>query len=99
MPVYKDMTREYQMGAGRDLLVKKNGDVYNIAIFEIASEFRSVSFPISSWSMFTRELREIDNTVSELQTNPQLKYTHHIGGGFYISMTAGFLDQMGFCSQ
>ena len=85
------MTREYKLGAGRVLMVKKNEDVYNIAIFEMTSEFRSVSFPLFRLSTVTRALSEIDNAVSELQTNSQLKYVYHIGDGFYIFVTAGFL--------
>ena len=29
--------------------------------------------------------------VNELLSNPQLKYTYHIGGGFYVSVMADFL--------
>ena len=85
------MTREYLLGAGGVLMVKKNGDVYNITIFEMASEFRSVPFPLCQWSTFTRTLSEIDITIGELQTNPQLKNVYHIDGGFYVSVTAGFV--------
>ena len=81
MRVYKNMTREYTLCAGRVLMAKKNEDFYNIPIFKIASEFRSVPFALCLWSIFTRALSEIDNAVSELQTNPQLKYTYHIGDG------------------
>ena len=85
------MTREYKLGASRVLTVKKNEDVYNIAIFEMASESRSVVFSLSRWSTLTRAQSEIGNAVSELQTNLQLKYAYHIDGGFYVFVTACFL--------
>ena len=90
MPIYKNMIREYKLEAGTVLMAKK-GNVYNTTIFEMASEIRSVPFPVCRWSIFTRALSEIDNDVSELQTNPQLKCVYHISGGFYISVTTGFL--------
>ena len=91
MLVYKNMTREYKLGAGRVLMNKKNGDVYNIKIFKMVSEFRSIKFPLSRWSTFTRALIEIDNVVSELQINQHLKNTYYIGGGFNVFVTVGFL--------
>ena len=39
--------------------------------------------------MFTWALSEIDNVIRELQTNPQQKYVFHVGGGFYVAVTAG----------
>ena len=89
-PVYKNMTRVFSLGAGRSLVVKKNGDVYSIMIFEMGSDKRRLDFPLVHRSSFTRAFDEIDNAVNNLKTNQQLKYSNNIGGGYYISVTAGY---------
>ena len=84
------MTREYILCAGRSLVVKRKGDVYSIMIFEMGSENRRLEFPLVRWSSVNRAFDEIDNAVNDLKTNHQLKYSYHIGGGYYDSVTAGY---------
>ena len=90
MPVYKNMTRGYSLGAGQSLVVKKKGDVYSIMIFEMGSDNRGLKFPLVRWSPFTGAFDEIDNAVNDLQTNHQLKYSYHIAGCYNVSVTAGY---------
>ena len=33
---------------------------------------------------------EVQNAIYEIHTNLQLKFRHHIGGGYYISVSADF---------
>ena len=89
MLVYKNMTREYSLGVGRCLVVKQRGDVYSIMVFQMKSDNRRLGFPMVRWSSFTRAIYEIDNAVDDLKTNLPLKYSYHIGGGYYLSVIAG----------
>ena len=90
MEVYKNMTREYSLDGGRSLVVKTKGDVYSIMIFEMGSENRRLEFTLVRWSSFTQAIDEIDNAVNDWKTNYQLKYSYHIGGGYYVSVKAGY---------
>ena len=71
------------------IIQKKKADVYSIMIFEMGSDNRSLEFPMVCCSLFTQPIGEIDNTFNGLKTNHQLKYSYHIGGGYYVSVTAG----------
>ena len=84
------MTREYSLGDGRSLVVKKKSEVYSIMIFEMESDNRRLEIPLVHWSSFIWASDEIDNAVNNLKTNHQLKYSYHIGGGYNVSVTAGY---------
>ena len=85
------MTREYSLDADPFLLVKMNGDVYRIMIFQKGSDYRRQEFPLVRWLSFTRAMDEIDNAANNLKTNNhQLTYSYHIGSGYYVSVAAGY---------
>ena len=90
MHVYKNMTREHSLGADRSLVVKRNGDVYTIMIFEMGFDNRRLEFPLVRWSSFTRAFDEIDIAVNDLKTNHQFKNSSHISGGYHVSVTGGY---------
>ena len=56
----------------------------------MGSDNRYVDFSIVRWASFVRAIDEAQNAIYEIHTNPQLKFRHHIGGGFYISVSANF---------
>ena len=64
--------------------------VYKIKIYEMGSDNRYVNFSIVRLASFVRAIDEAQNAIYEIHTNPQLKFRHHIGGGYYISMSANF---------
>ena len=45
---YKNTATEYKMGVNRLLVAKMKDDVYNITIFEMASEFEKANFPVGA---------------------------------------------------
>ena len=52
----------------------------------MGSDNQYVDFSIVRWASFD----EAHNAIHEIHTNPQLKFRHHIGGGYYISVSANF---------
>ena len=58
MADYKNTTTEYKMGVGRLLVAKTKDDVYNITIFEMASEFEKRIFPSVLVDVYSRHVRD-----------------------------------------
>ena len=75
---------------GRVLFAQKKGSVYKIKIFELGSDNRYVDFSIVRWASFARAIDEAQNALYEIHTKPQLKFHHHIGGVYYIFLSADF---------
>ena len=72
------------------LFAHKNGPVCKIKIYEVGSDNRYVDFSIVRWASFVRAIDEAQNAIYEIHTNTQLKFRHHIGGGYYIFVSANF---------
>ena len=72
------------------MFAQKKGAVYKIKIYKMGSDNSYVDFTIVRWASFVRAMDEIQNALYEIYTNPQLKFRHHIGGGYYISVSADF---------
>ena len=90
MSNFASMRKHFNLVAGRVLLAQKKGSVYQIKIYEMGSDNRYVDFSIVRWDSFIRAIDEAQNAIYEIHTNPQLKFQHHIGGGYYISVSANF---------
>ena len=90
MSKFASMTKHFNLGSGRVLFAQKKGSIYKIKIFEMGSGNRYVDFSIVRWASFVRAIDEVQNAIYEIHTNPQLKFRHHIGGGYYISVSANF---------
>ena len=56
----------------------------------MGSDNRYVDFSIMRWASFDRAIDEAQNAICEIHTNPPLKFRYHIGGGYYISVSADF---------
>ena len=85
-----NMSKQFNLGSGRVLFAQKKGAVYKIKIYEMVSDNRYVDSTIVRWTSFVRAIDEVQNALYEIHTNPQLKFRHHIGGGYYISVSADF---------
>ena len=72
------------------LIAQNKGSVYQIKIFEMGSDNRYVNFSIVRWASFVRAIDEAQNAIYEIHTKTQLKFRHHIGGSYYISVSANF---------
>ena len=72
------------------MFAEKKVSVYKNKIFEMGSDIRYVDFSIVRWASFVRAVDEVQNAIYELHTNSQIKFRHHIGGGYYVSVAADF---------
>ena len=90
MSNFANMSKQFSLGSGRVLFAQKKGAVYKIKIYEMGSDNRYVDFTIVRWASFFRAIDEVQNALYEIHTNPQLKFRHHVGGGYYISVSADF---------
>ena len=87
---FASMTKHFNLGSGRVLFAQKKGSIYKIKIFEMGSDNRYADFSIVRWVSFVRGIDEVQNAIYEINTNPQLKFRHHFGDGYYISVSANF---------
>ena len=90
MSNFASMTKHFNLGSGRVLFAEKKGSVYKIKIFEMGSNNRYADFSIVIWASFVRAIDEVQNATYEIHTNSQLKFRQHIGGGYYVSVSADF---------
>ena len=90
MSNFANMSKHFNLGAGRVLFAQMKGSVYQIKIYEMGSNNRYVDFSIVRWTSFVRAIDEAQNAIYEIHTNSQLTFQHYIGGGYYISVSANF---------
>ena len=90
MSNFANMWKHFNLVSGRVLFAHKKGSVCKIKIYEMKSDNRYVDFSIVRWASFVRAIDETPNAIYDIHTNPQLKCRHHIGGGYYISVSANF---------
>ena len=84
------MMREYTLGVNRRVVVdKKNGEFF-ITIEEPGSDKKSVILPAKRWAALIAYESQIDQSVIYLQTNQYVKFSTHIGGAYFISITTGY---------
>ena len=90
MSNFASMRKHFSQGSGRVLFAQKNGSIYKIKIFEMGSNSRFVDFSIVRWASFVRAIDKAQKALYEIHTRPKLKFPHHIGGGYYVSVSADF---------
>ena len=90
MPNFAGMRNHFSLGSGPVLFAQKKRSVYKIKIVKMGSDNRYVDFSVARWALFVRAIDEAQNPLYENHTNPQLKFRHHVGGGYYNSVSADF---------
>jgi hypothetical protein len=84
------MTREYVLGANRRVVVdKKNGEFF-VTIEEPGTEKKSVTLTAKRWAALVASEPLIDQSVNSLQGDQYVKFSTHIGGAYFISVTSGY---------
>ena len=90
MSNFANMRKHFNLQSGCVLFAQQKVSVYKIKICDMGSDNRYVDFSIMRWASFVRAIDEAQNTICEIHTNSQLKFRHHIGVGYYISVSANF---------
>ena len=68
MSNFANMSKHFNLGAGRVLFAQKKGSVYQIKIYEMGSDNRHVEFSIVRWASFVRAIEEAQNAIYEIHT-------------------------------
>ena len=76
------MEKQYDISANRRIIVKDS----NITI----EGTKSVTLSPIRWSSLVASVPEIDQSLELLENNQYVKYSKHLGGGYYIGITTGF---------
>ena len=78
-------------GNNRFLSVEGSGKSLRVLIFEEGADKKIATFTPARWAQFVLILDEIGDNVKSLSV-PQsnVRYQNHIGGRWYVSITAGF---------
>ena len=87
---FTSLTKHFILGPSRVLFAQNKDSVYKSKNFEIGSDNRYVDFSIVRWASFVQAIDEVQSAIYEIHTNPQLKFRHNMGGGYYISVSADF---------
>ena len=82
MSNFANMSKHFNLGARHVLFAEKKDSVYQIKIYEVGSDNRYADFSIARWASFVCAIDEAQNVIHEIHANPQLKFLHHIGGGY-----------------
>jgi len=65
---------------------REGGELYVV----IKDDVKSIELPSKRWSTFVRQLDNIEEAVKQLREQQYVKYFHHIGDNWYVSVTTGF---------
>ena len=78
-------TKKYTIGEKRYVVVKKS----EIRVLEDGSK-KAATFIYSRWAQMVQHFDEIDNAVSKMAKEEEVKLQLHIGGAWYVSVTSGY---------
>ena len=82
MSNFASMTKHFSLASDRVLFAQKKGSIYKHKIFEMGLDSRFVDFSIVRRASFVRAIDEVQNAIYEIHINTQLKFRHHIDGGY-----------------
>jgi hypothetical protein len=85
------MAEEYVIDSRRHVTVKQENGEFNITIEEPGSIAKCVTLPARRWAALLAYESEIDGSVHRLQAKQNVHYKSHLGGGYFVSVTTGFL--------
>jgi hypothetical protein len=83
------MTKKYDIGEKRYLVVKKKDGEFNVTILEDGSDKR-VCFPLKRWAQFVAIFPMVNQCLDNMRQRQPVSLQYHIGGRFYVSVTSGF---------
>jgi Transcriptional Coactivator p15 (PC4) len=87
----KKANKTYNLGENRVLSTRKEVGELVISIKDTSDLHKFVDLPAQRWLSFVFYQSDIDESVRKLELNQDVKFFQHIGGGWYISVTTGFM--------
>ena len=57
---------------------------------KIGDESKYLLIPPRRWSVFRSVIEQVTDVLKEVKDRKEVKFTHHIGGGYYISITSPY---------
>jgi hypothetical protein len=85
------ISKRYAIGKKRFVLVKKEAGELTVTIGEDGFDLKSISFTPQRWARFIEIMGLIDETVNSLLAKQNVGFCAHIGGGWFVSLTTGYL--------
>jgi hypothetical protein len=83
-------SREFSIDESKRVVVNKKGSEYFVTIEERASQTKTVTLPAKRWAVLITILPDIENSVNTLKTDQSVKFSTHLGGGYFTSVNTGF---------
>ena len=83
-------SREYSIDDVKRVIVSKKGSEYFVTIEERDSQTKTVTLPAKRWVVLITILPDIENSVNALKTKQDVKFSTHLGGGYFTSVNTGF---------
>jgi hypothetical protein len=81
----------YNIGGTKQLSTRTTVDGETIFILkDMLVKDRVVEIPATRWLLLVLAEDDINEAVKQLNDNQQVKYCHHIGANWYVSVATGF---------
>ncbi len=87
----KKTNKSYNLGENRVLTTRKEHGELVISIKDTKDVWKFADLPAQRWLSFVLYQTDIDESVKKLEQDQYVKLFQHIGGGWYVSVTTGFL--------
>ncbi len=81
----------YNLGENRVLTTRKEHGELVISIKDTKDVRKFVDLPAQRWLSFVFYQSDIDESVKKLELDLKVKLFQHIGAGWYVSVTTGFM--------
>jgi hypothetical protein len=84
------MPKNYSLGRGRYVSVKKQDGDLHVTIAEEGSDVKIATFHSQRWAQFVAIMNQVDEALNQLIAKQYVQLNIHLGGKWYLSVTTGF---------
>jgi hypothetical protein len=84
------MSKRYALGVKRYVSVRKQDGELTVTIAEDGSE-KSAILPARRWVRFVAAMNDAEESLKQMLAKQYVKFNQHVGGGWYLSVTTGYL--------
>jgi hypothetical protein len=86
----RKMSKRYALGVKRYMSVRKQDGELTVTIAEDGSE-KSAILPARRWVRFVAAMNDVEESLKQMLAKQYVKFNQHVGGGWYLSVTTGYL--------